>query len=137
MNLGYMLTNQMHMASYPKANDGGQSGSGNNLVPRALTKPLSTQLWLKKDQGGGLMNKVQHLLLGDSQVRTANYACMGTLDVEYAAYICPRDLHSLLLALDDLQLCAPVFILTKLANSKAKRQNDVRPRLQKIFLACA
>jgi hypothetical protein len=115
MNLGNMLTNQMHIASYPKANEGGRCGAGNSLVRNALAKPLSTQIWLQENQGGGLRNKTQNLLLGNGQVRTTNYTCMGTLDIEDAADVCPRDLHSLLLALDDLQLRAPVFILKKSA----------------------
>jgi hypothetical protein len=87
--------------------------------------------------GRDLKSRTQNLLLGDGQVRTANNTCVGTLDVEDAADVCPRDLHSLLLALDDLQLRAPVFILQKSANYKAKHQSNVRQRLRKIALACA
>ena len=56
-----------------------------------------------------------HLLLGDHEIGTADYTCVGALDIEYAAHIRARDLHLLLLALDDLQLCTPVFVLGRSA----------------------
>ena len=56
-----------------------------------------------------------HLLLGYHEIGTADYTCVGALDIEYAAHVRAWDLHLLLLALDDLQLRAPVFVLGRSA----------------------
>jgi hypothetical protein len=67
-----------------------------------------------------------HLLLRNNEIGTANYACVGTLDIKNAAHISTRDLYFLLLALDDLQLSTPVFVLRGLANRAGKNHNNLQ-----------
>ena len=68
-----------------------------------------------------------HLLLRNNEIGTAHYTCVGALDIENAAHIRARDLHFLLLALDDLQLSAPVFILGTSATRNGEYDINLQP----------
>jgi hypothetical protein len=79
-------------------------------------------------ESGSLFHQGEvHLLLRNNEIGTANYTCVGTLDIENAAHISSWDPHFLLLALDDLQLSAPVFILGRLANRAGQNHNNLQP----------